>query len=256
MAKKKDEETPQDNPKDTPEVLPAGSGQKEEKKHNSAHRKIFRSQYDRVIAGVCGGVADYFNIDLFLVRVIFVLAIFWGGLGVIAYIAAWIIIPENPDEEPKDENVRKHSSTNAGLIGGLALIVFGFLLLVDEIDFPFNFHALRFHSHLDFGMVLSLLFVGLGIYLLINKDNEKGDLSKLISSKKEGSGSTKKLVRSTTERKIAGVCGGLAEYFNVDVSFVRIGYIVFAFASAFFVAIILYIVMIIAIPEDDSSKID
>ncbi|KAA3661499.1 MAG: PspC domain-containing protein [Calditrichaeota bacterium] len=251
MAKKK-EETPQDTPNDQQEQNPANEEQKDESKKAPEQRKIYRSQYDRVIAGVCGGVAEYFNIDLFLVRVIFVLAVFWGGVGIIAYIAAWIIIPENPDEQPREKEPNEKSSSNAGLIGGLALIFFGFLLLIDEIDFPFNFHALRFHSHFDFGMLLSLVFVGLGIYLLVNKDNDKGDLSKLIPQKAEDSDGRKKLTRSVTERKIAGVCGGLAQYFNVDVSFVRIGFIVFAFASAFFVAILLYVIMILAVPEEET----
>ncbi|KAA3616741.1 MAG: PspC domain-containing protein [Calditrichaeota bacterium] len=90
----------------------------------------------------------------------------------------------------------------------------------------------------------------------MNRDNEKGDLSNLFSQKVKSPAGSGKLTRSVTEKKIAGVCGGLAEYFNIDVSFVRIGFIVFAFATAFFVAIILYIVMIIAIPEEDKVATD
>lgn len=57
-------------------------------------RKIFRSRKERVIAGVCGGVAEYFNIDPVWVRIAWVLAIFVKGLGLVAYALCWILIPE------------------------------------------------------------------------------------------------------------------------------------------------------------------
>ena len=56
--------------------------------------KIYRSKKNRVIAGVCGGIGEYFNIDPTLVRLLWVLLIFAGGSGILAYIIAWIIIPE------------------------------------------------------------------------------------------------------------------------------------------------------------------
>ncbi len=228
----------------------------QEQKKEEPVKKIYRSQYDRVIAGVCGGFADYFNIDLVLVRVIFVLAIFIGSSGLIAYIAAWIVIPENPDEQPKNQNQAEKAHTNAGLIGGIVLIVFGALLLLDDYNFPLHFNAWRFFHHFDFGILFSILFLGLGIYLLMNRDNEKGDLSRMISEKIKRPANDLKLTRSVSERKIAGVCGGLANYFNVDVAFVRIAYILLAFATAFFVAIALYIVLIIAIPEENGLTPD
>lgn len=253
MAKKKSEEIKQENAATNVDPEETKS---EQPKSAEPVKKIYRSQYDRVIAGVCGGIADYFNIDLILVRVIFVLAIFFGGSGVIAYLAAWIVIPENPDELPKSLDETEKSKANAGLIGGIALIVFGALLLFDNFNFPFYFNGWRFYHHFDFGMLFSLLFLGLGIYLLMNRDNEKSDLSQVISEKLKSPAGEKKLTRSISDRKLAGVCGGLAEYFNIDVAFVRIGYILLAFATAFFVAIALYIVLIIAIPEEEMSSTD
>ncbi|MBP8717898.1 MAG: PspC domain-containing protein [Candidatus Atribacteria bacterium] len=59
-------------------------------------KKLYRSRKDRKIAGVCGGIAKYFNIDSTLVRLLAVITIFFGGGGIIAYIIGWIIIPEEP----------------------------------------------------------------------------------------------------------------------------------------------------------------
>ncbi len=61
-------------------------------------KRLYRSQNQRMISGVCGGIAEYFNLDPTIVRVAFVLAaLLWGG-GVVAYILLWVVIPENPNK--------------------------------------------------------------------------------------------------------------------------------------------------------------
>ncbi len=55
--------------------------------------RILRSSDDRVLGGVAGGIAEYFAIDPLLVRLGFVVASFLGGVGVVAYIVAWIVLP-------------------------------------------------------------------------------------------------------------------------------------------------------------------
>ena len=57
-------------------------------------KKLYRSNTNRVFAGVCGGIGEYFNIDPIIVRIIWVVVTFLGGAGVLAYVIAWIIIPE------------------------------------------------------------------------------------------------------------------------------------------------------------------
>lgn len=62
-------------------------------------KKLYRSKTDWKIGGVCGGIADYLNIDSTIIRVLFVLsAIFWGS-GVLAYILLYLIIPEETGNE-------------------------------------------------------------------------------------------------------------------------------------------------------------
>ena len=63
---------------------------------NKKIKKLYRSKTQRVIAGVCGGIAEYFNIDPTIVRLMWVLFCFAGGAGILAYIIAWIIVPEGP----------------------------------------------------------------------------------------------------------------------------------------------------------------
>ena len=57
-------------------------------------KKLYRSKTDRKIAGVCGGIAEYFGIDSTLVRLGWILFTFAGGSGILAYIIAWIIMPD------------------------------------------------------------------------------------------------------------------------------------------------------------------
>jgi len=60
----------------------------------SKPKKLYRSQGDRVIAGICGGIGEYFNVDPTLIRLIWIFGSLIWGAGIIAYIIAWIIIPE------------------------------------------------------------------------------------------------------------------------------------------------------------------
>jgi phage shock protein C len=59
-------------------------------------RKLYRSKTDRKVAGVCGGLAQYFNIDPTLIRVLFIVLAILGGSGLVLYLALWIIVPKEP----------------------------------------------------------------------------------------------------------------------------------------------------------------
>ena len=59
-------------------------------------KRLYRSRESRMIAGVCGGLGEYFDMDPTIVRLILVTAALVGGSGLLAYILAWIIIPERP----------------------------------------------------------------------------------------------------------------------------------------------------------------
>lgn len=123
-------------------------------------KKLCRSRKDYMIAGVCGGIAEYFEIDPTLVRLLAVLVVLLGGAGVVAYIIAWIVIPKNPgqvSDEPfkerekvkekikksaKDviEEVKEHfeseepshkSEKNRRILGGIIVIAIGLIFLLN-----------------------------------------------------------------------------------------------------------------------------
>ncbi|NPV86587.1 MAG: PspC domain-containing protein [Anaerolineae bacterium] len=57
------------------------------------NRKLYRSDSDKMIAGVCGGLAKYLNLDSSIVRLIFVLLFLFGGHGLLIYLILWIVMP-------------------------------------------------------------------------------------------------------------------------------------------------------------------
>ncbi len=61
-----------------------------------ATKKLYRNPNGQMIAGVCSGLADYLNLDLVIVRLIFVLLFFFGGNGILVYVILWILMPQKP----------------------------------------------------------------------------------------------------------------------------------------------------------------
>lgn len=91
-------------------------------------RRLRRSRSDRVIAGVCGGLGRYLGVDPVLLRIAAVALALSGGLGLIAYIVAWAVIPEAESDEiePPAPPATRHSvaiAVGAGLIGLGALLL-------------------------------------------------------------------------------------------------------------------------------------
>ncbi len=62
----------------------------------ASSRRLTRSSTDKKIGGVCGGLAEYFDLDPTLIRVIWVLLVLCGGTGLLAYIILWIVLPLGP----------------------------------------------------------------------------------------------------------------------------------------------------------------
>jgi phage shock protein C len=104
------------------------------------NRRIYRCRHDRRLAGVAAGVAEYFDLDPTLVRVVWFVSIFFGGLGLFLYIAMAIIVPDEPltDEEAAvlatEPGGHRHAPRAEGrwsTVIGLALILLGGMALID-----------------------------------------------------------------------------------------------------------------------------
>jgi len=60
-------------------------------------KRIYRSNVDKKIAGVCGGFAEYFDIDSTIIRVLWLIFLIIGGTGLLAYLICWLVIPKKPE---------------------------------------------------------------------------------------------------------------------------------------------------------------
>ncbi len=104
-----------------------------------AEPRLTRSRDDRVIAGVCGGLARYLGIDPVLVRIAALLLIFAGGVGIVLYVIGWIAIPEERPAvdgvvEPEDDLDEDGLERRRGAaILGVLFIVLGIFFLLDEV---------------------------------------------------------------------------------------------------------------------------
>jgi phage shock protein C len=105
-----------------PEPPPAGGGP----------RVVRRSRGERVIAGVCGGIGRYLGVDPVLLRIAFIVLALANGLGVIAYVVAWVAIPEERPGQPLAPAPEARRETGRLAIGG-ALVVLGLVLLLDRL---------------------------------------------------------------------------------------------------------------------------
>ena len=62
---------------------------------NNKTKRLYRSKNDKILGGVCGGIADYLDADPTLIRLLWaVITLFSVGIGLLAYLIAWIIVPE------------------------------------------------------------------------------------------------------------------------------------------------------------------
>jgi len=152
-----------------------------------SQKKLTRTPHDRKIAGVCGGLGEYFDIDPLVFRVIFLFLFLFGGTGLILYLLLWILIPEKKGGESSEEsggydtaeiindvvdtaevigNIINHSHKykkterkHKGALWGLLLVAVGFLLLGRTLGF-FAFYWNNLFK------LWPLLIVWIGIALL------------------------------------------------------------------------------------------
>ena len=144
-------------------------------------KRIYRSRKNRIIAGVCGGIAEYLNIDPTIIRLLWVLFSLLHGVGIILYIIAAIIIPEEPREGEESglspgQDITKLLLLFLG-VGLLCIGVIGFMIAITpwllQIILPFALGSwLKFLYILKYVVFLILIIIGI-ILILKSHSPEK-----------------------------------------------------------------------------------
>ncbi|WP_187368768.1 PspC domain-containing protein [Baekduia soli] len=147
---------------------PAAGGQ-------DGRRRLLRSREDRVIGGVCGGLARSFGIDPLIVRIAAVALIFVGGAAVVAYLAAMLLVP---DDDGTGRPVRARPSRLATVLGAGAVVLAGVLLL----DGSWGLHAgWAFGAGVPLAIVAILVAIA-GQRLLHNRGEQQPTLSRIVGA--------------------------------------------------------------------------
>ena len=122
-------------------------------------QRLYRSNENKVIGGVCGGLGEYFDIDPNFIRVITVFLFLAYGTGLLAYLLAWIIIPRRPLDvvTPAPPKQGYRYSGWQKYLPGLALIALGTILLLQELWW-----------WLDWEEVIPILLILVGIAIIAN----------------------------------------------------------------------------------------
>ena len=153
--------------------------------------RLYRSESDRIIAGVCGGLAAYLHVDPLILRILFVVLAILNGIGVLVYLALWIVVPSAGSQATSQEDVIRHNVDEIGVrarelgqeardalhsrrtrwradsdepdqrtvIGGAILIAIGLLILMN------NFGLLWWAS---LARLWPLVLIGIGLVILLN----------------------------------------------------------------------------------------
>ncbi len=204
-------------------------------------RRLTRSTRERIFAGVCGGAANYLGVDPALSRILFVAITLITGVfpGILVYIAAWILVPEDDGtlHRVNASNVSKSRKIMAFMLLAIGLLGLGIATLMNED-----------HDN-SLAYIGPVLVIILSIILLVRKTDAAVNDNTYVVQGETMSGTvedSRRLKRSRRDKKIGGVCGGFGEYFNVDPTLVRVLWILAVLLGG--TGLLLYIILWIVMP--------
>ena len=206
-------------------------------------KKLRKSGTDKYILGVCGGIAEYFGIDVTIVRVLWVISIFMGGFGFVAYVVAALLMPKAEDEVEESAKEKEDKTGSLRYVIGGILLILGILFVFKQfryIDVARHGWDIFRYAHFPWDLIWPLALIALAIYVVIKGPKK----DKILRKIKE-----KNLFRSVINRKILGVCGGLGEYFGIDPTLVRIIWLLVTLLTGVIFGIIVYIIFAFIMPE-------
>lgn len=189
-------------------------------------KKLYRSISNRNITGVCAGISNYINVDVSVIRFIFIVLFLFNITTLLIYIFATTIIPVNPDEVEYDQ-IKDDQAINIKLyVASMSLIFIGLLIIAKYLEIPFFFNLWNIPLLLSLGILI--LFIGFALVILLRylKTIENEDIN---------------IKRIKSNQMISGVFSGISKKINIDVTVIRI--VIVTFCLLFFKTIPLAIII-------------
>jgi phage shock protein C len=220
-------------------------------------KRLYRSTTDRAVAGVAGGLGEFFGVDPGVVRVVWLIAsLLTLGIALLVYgLLAWILPKEPPEyaaiKITPHGDLWPRLKSNPIVLWGALLLVVGALLLAGNLGLlPWRIDAL-WRSLTS--VLAPALLIGLGLYLVLVFLGRAPDLRRMARAggdlRRAGAGLP--LRRSRFDRQLAGVCGGIAAYFDIDSLVVRMAWVLFTVVTGGVVGIALYVIAALVVPLED-----
>lgn len=201
-------------------------------------KKLYRSRRNKVLGGICGGLGNMLGIDPTLARLGVVLLTFFTGFFIIfsIYLISWLIIPleGEPSKRPiiRQFNRSGNNKVMAGICGAI-----GERCKVD----PVIVRLIAIFLCIITGIVpLVVVYLLAWLIMPLQTKSEKPNM--------------KWFYRSKDDKMIAGVCGGLGEYFNIDPTKIRLGCVIAAIITAIIPFVFVYLCALIMVPKRPYDK--
>jgi len=243
-------------------VLTAQNDNDTAQNEEEPRRMLYRHPTDKRLSGVCGGIGDYLNIDPVLLRLGWILAaIVTGGVAVLVYVIMWIVLPVGTQAEGQTQKAAIDLGDNVMSKLAYVFIALGVLwLLANTGILP--------HLWGGFWSVASVLFwpavLIIAGFLLLRKNGDTSSIGQGVRNRMPDGETVKQTVknthqsvplkRSSDDRVLLGVCGGIARALKIDPIIVRILWALFSIGSIG-VGVIIYVLLAIIMPEDKSTEI-
>ena len=201
-------------------------------------KRLVRTRDDSVLAGVCGGFGRYFNLDSALVRLLWVFFTIFGGSGVLAYLVAVFIIPD--ESTAKDVTPRRliDGFNDKTILWGVLVVLVGIILFFQYGDFINSIWRHFWNSGIN--VLLAMIIIGTGVYFLYQ---ERQKISTMF-----GLGAEMPLSLSDKDKQLAGVCGGIAKSIGMDSTIIRFFW-VYGTIMSVGIGLILYFILALVLPN-------
>ena len=191
-------------------------------------KKLERSNSDIIVSGLCAGIAGYLKTEPAYVRLLALLSLLFGLWGPAAYIIASYLIPASQsDVDLSDEESKQQRKVN------FRTVVSGVMLLS---GFYFGFVRFGFFSSerifiLPNEFMFPFIAIVIGVYYLVIKETDFQENENTVNS----------FYRSRKDRRFLGVCGGFAQYIDVESTTVRILFVVLSLLTLGLFALIYFL---------------
>jgi phage shock protein PspC (stress-responsive transcriptional regulator) len=178
---------------------------KHEQAVHTSSRRLQKNESNRIISGVAAGLADYLQVDVSIVRFMFILLVFFNFSSIFAYCAFVIVFPNdtNPIDTDPEEKIKTHNML-AIWASILVLVGSSILAVVVEIPIIIQLWSLSFLASLAIFLLVSGVFLAYLVYIKYQLEFENMTFQ-----------------RSSSDRLISGVLGGFANYTFIDVTVLR-----------------------------------